>query len=100
MSKTYIDQLRYDAKGFYDRQPPEYEWLGPFRIFLGHNKKDLNEPDWRRLNRTWCVDNYANAEWWRKWSNRNFRRRNKQLLHQERYEELLLKPVSVDYHLW
>ena len=100
MSKTYIDQLRYDAKNYYSRQPNLCDWFGPFLVFMGHPKKDLNEPIWRTLSRSHAVDNYGGAGWWRRWSNRKYRRMNRQLIRKGREDEINKRPTDIDYHLW
>jgi len=97
MSKTYRDKERWRAKNYYKNEPPEYEWFGPFRIFLGHNKKDPNEPQWGKLHKYCCVDNYGNYKWWRRWSHKKMRRKTKIMLSQGKYDLLPIKPENIDY---
>lgn len=101
MSKTYKHMRRYKAKHYYENEPSEYLWIGPFRLFLGHNKKDLNEPDWHRLYRFGhSHSNHNNQEkYWFTWSNRKFRRLSKKLIRQGRYDELPHKPENVDWSI-
>lgn len=102
MSKTYIHMRRYHAKHYYEKEPEEYQWIGPFRLFLGHNKRDIHEPDWDTLYRFSCCHsgNHANeAKYWFTWASRKFRRRSKQLIRQGRYDELPHKPDNVDWHI-
>lgn len=101
MSKTHRDKLRYQAKHRWKNEPPEYEWFGPFRIFLGHNKKDVHEPPWHRIWRYSVHSNHNNqAKYWHRWSNRKYRRLVKKLIKQERYGEIPLKPENVDWCIY
>jgi hypothetical protein len=99
MSKTYRDKLRYQAKDYYSRQPSEYEWIGPFRIFLGHNPKDINEPEWWSLHRFYTVQNYGNAKWWHRWANRKHRRTARKLIRAGHYDAIPRKPENVDWNI-
>ena len=91
---------RYHAKHYYKNRPEQYVWIGPFRVFIGHEKKDINEPEWRSLSRFRCgMRNSHNnqAKYWYRWSNRRFRRIVKKLIHQGRYDDLPVKPDNVDW---
>ena len=99
MSKTYRDKKRWLADRYYQSRPPEYEWFGPFRIFLGHNPKDINEPEWDKLHRYCCVDNYGNYKWWRTYTHKKYRRLTRKLIHLERYDDLPKKPENIDWRM-
>lgn len=101
MSKTYIHMRRYHAKHYYKNQPEEYVWLGPFRMFLGHNKKDIHEPNWDTLYRyNHSHSNHTNMEkFWFRNSNRKYRRLVKKLIRQERYGDIPHKPENVDWSI-
>jgi hypothetical protein len=103
MSKTYIQMRRYRAAQYYkNRTSRLYDYIGPFRIFMGHSKRDLMEPaDWslHRYPCHWHNNHKNQAKYWFTWSKRRFRRETRKLLNTGRYDEIPQKPENVDWHI-
>ena len=108
MSKTWLHQKRYESKKYWresaNRSEPVHLKISAHGIIVKSyppEPKDLNEPRTRDLYRYPVCNNYSNAKWWQKWSNRKARHKVRELIKKGRYTEAKhLKPENIDWHIW